>query len=70
MEEPACLTLEFVFLEIFFEIFWVSFLILVVFFFLEEESSSIELESLRLLVEIEDTGFQSEPDDVMESQEL
>ena len=70
MEEPACLTLEFVFLEIFFEIFWVSFLILVVFFFLEEESSSIELESLRLLEEIEDTGFQSEPDDVMESQEL
>ena len=70
MEEPACLTLEFVFLEIFFEIFWVSFFILVVFFFLEEESSSIELESLRLLEEIEDTGFQSEPDDVMESQEL
>ena len=70
MEEPACLTLEFVFLEIFFEIFSVSFLILVVFFFLEEESSSIELESLRLLEEIEDTGFQSEPDDVMESQEL
>ena len=70
MKESACLTLEFVFLEIFFEIFWVSFLILVVFFFLEEESSSIELESLRLLVEIEDTGFQSEPDDVMESQEL